>query len=407
MEEVTPWFLPDLWNTFYLILDTNTWIYLANGNDPKTNKYKNGYHRKLFEGLEYLLRIGKVTILTNKIILDEWTRNRPKALALASSLENKLKSDFDHLKSIQKVLGTSFDNEFAGIFDAYENIMKAQISDSEAHVSDIEKLLHSSVNVELTKDTMALVTEWAIEKKAPFKGDKKNSSADAAILFSAIEFIKKQAMDYSEGESKIVYSKSLFVSGNKGDFSSHQNELSIHEDLAPELQAVEMEFFLSLPEALNRVQPNLFDHLEIAKMQKEFDDFWDYIEYCRVCDPDEDYAHLNIIDFTEVREIEIKTIAKPDPNQLKIPFPSFSVDLTHSAQNLVSIELGRCEFCNGLNIRCLNCGAILGVHSESGQIVQCDCGINFQIDTTYDHDAIDSLMIRIVPDQEHCLDEEE
>lgn len=55
----------------YLILDTNTWIYLANSKDPLTENFHDGLHFRLFEKLGEKVKDGSVQILINDIIEKE------------------------------------------------------------------------------------------------------------------------------------------------------------------------------------------------------------------------------------------------------------------------------------------------------------------------------------------------
>ena len=54
----------------YLTLDTNTWIYLANGTEPV----------RLLSFIKQEVNKGNITILLPDIIVKEWNKNKDKAV---------------------------------------------------------------------------------------------------------------------------------------------------------------------------------------------------------------------------------------------------------------------------------------------------------------------------------------
>jgi hypothetical protein len=92
----------------YLILDTNTWIYLANSKDPLTGNFQEGYHFLLFEKLAKKVNDGSVKILKTGLIEQEWLRNKTTTLDLVSNYKNKLKHDLSIVKNIQKTLNGKY-----------------------------------------------------------------------------------------------------------------------------------------------------------------------------------------------------------------------------------------------------------------------------------------------------------
>jgi len=80
-------------------------------------------------------------------------------------------------------------------------------------------------------------------------------------------------------------------------------------------------------------------------------------DYCEICDPDEDHILANYIDWT-----------------------GDGVSYGDGKDKIASI--GRCNFCNGISLRCAKCGAITGVNEgEYGRNVECNggCGIIFRV----------------------------
>lgn len=77
----------------FLILDTNIWLYLANGFDSDKNTHEHNLHQEshiaLLQRLKNAVETGEVRILINDIILDEWKRNEAVSQTLISILERK------------------------------------------------------------------------------------------------------------------------------------------------------------------------------------------------------------------------------------------------------------------------------------------------------------------------------
>jgi len=77
----------------YLILDTNIWVYLANGLDPIENKdYDDDVHFGLLSSLKQLKENGDITVLVNDIVFREWMRNKEHCRAKIVKLNNKCES---------------------------------------------------------------------------------------------------------------------------------------------------------------------------------------------------------------------------------------------------------------------------------------------------------------------------
>jgi len=290
----------------YLILDTNNWIYLANSLDPLTNNLQEGYHFQLFEKLALKAEGKVITILVNDLVESEWTRNQNICYALISKHENRMKEDLQTIDRIGKVLQSEFHDELNKLRQAYSTQIYSEIDKNKQHIQDVSTLLESSVKFRTTNEVKVFATDWALEKKAPFNGDKKNSMADALVLFSTIKYIKDIQ---SEHESSSTF---IFVSGNKGDFCSKTSGKSIHEDLRDLIEDAGINFFLSLPEALKFVDDALFDEIEIQDINADIDNFNLRRYLCLSCSEEDDHDGLNFVEFEPDEDVLDKTVPYVD-----------------------------------------------------------------------------------------------
>jgi len=118
----------------------------------------------------------------------------------------------------------------------------------------IEKLMSLFPVLEFSEHAKLLAAERAIAKKAPFHGGK-NSMSDAVLIETYGECVR---------EKKNRGVRFAFVTHNKHDFSvPNGNQKMPHADIAPYFSKVKSLYFLSLAEALRRVEPSLVSDLMI------------------------------------------------------------------------------------------------------------------------------------------------
>ena len=60
----------------YLILDTNIWIYLANGHYAQNAQHSEQTHSTLLSRLTEKLKNEEIRVVVNDIIVQEWDRNK-------------------------------------------------------------------------------------------------------------------------------------------------------------------------------------------------------------------------------------------------------------------------------------------------------------------------------------------
>jgi len=124
--------------------------------------------------------------------------------------------------------------------------------------------------------------------------------------------------------------------------------------------------------AKNRARPKGIK-LNIVKFQDldEYEVNWDI---CKLCDPGEDHSPAFIswsVPYDDMEEEDI-----------------FSI-----------VQLGRCEWCNSISIKCKVCGVITPVHEAYyNQAIECEggCGLKFKVISEYVGDGLYDEHIEIV-----------
>ena len=174
----------------YITLDTNTWIYLANGTEPV----------RLLNYINTEVNKGNITILLPETVIKEWEEHKDKTVRKGSL--NHFKDVKIALNKILKLLGDKGEKDvFSFLLDKKDetDYFKDFIDSFDKKKEEVENAV--SANIELidilfkTKSTIIAIKDktyvksgkFALEKKAPFK--QKNSFADALILFSFLEYI--------------------------------------------------------------------------------------------------------------------------------------------------------------------------------------------------------------------------
>ncbi len=240
-----------------IILDTNWWIYLAKGEQPKSLK-------------EIINKIdcGEFRLIVPDVIIQEWDRNLEQT---RKDVEEFILDQAKNAYAISQHLNGLEQAKFRAILNNYKDKEAERLKLANRNIDKIDKIIkQKSVIIKVTDEVTRLTIKQALEKKAPFhKGN--NSVADALILFSSIEYLKKHKNN--------EIGSSIFVSYNHNDFSKSKDDKdTIHEDLLPFLEstntAYERNIGLAMKLTMN-LQENIDTYIE-SKAEEELID--DYIE---------------------------------------------------------------------------------------------------------------------------------
>lgn len=223
----------------YLILDTNNWIYLANGLDPIKNKHHDSLHFELLQSLVKLTEDNKIRVLINEIIINEWNRNKIHCYEKIRNLENKLLNKVNAFKDIEKYATSNIDQLQKEYCIGIEN----EIFKNEQHIQNVESFLQNKcIKTEISEDLKLLIFDLSIKNEPPFH-NKKNNIADAAILLSSVDYLKENESFW--GDSII------FISNNIEEYTDGKNLNELHPHLKNLTAPVDIKFERVLPSALN------------------------------------------------------------------------------------------------------------------------------------------------------------
>jgi hypothetical protein len=381
----------------YLTLDTNTWIYLANGTEPA----------RLLTFIKQEVDKGNITILLPEIVINEWEKNKDKAVKQGGL--KHYKDVNEALERIQKLLGDKGERDYLSFlldeidekddftdFIAKFREKKKEIEDAIAdNIKLIDDLFKnkSTVVIKIKDEVFVKAGQFALEKKAPFRN--RNSFADALIVFSFIDFVKTKLIEGA-----------LFISYNTEDFCEKKNgEKYLHPDLEPEFTENKIMFYKIVGEALNTIEKDIVskEELEFIKEQQEEAERERDIEYCQVCDDMNDRNNEVYFGRPQVL-IDERIVQKyADPNQGEFEFAK-NLPKTVPEKYSETIEVGHCSWCNTEHFICVSCGRVNAVwYNDYNKRKECEgCGLPYMIDLSNDHDHIGEPEYRILKDTETC-----
>lgn len=117
------------------------------------------------------------------------------------------------------------------------------------------------------------------------------------------------------------------------------------------------------PGAINRAEVKGI-RLDIIDFN-ELDDYHYDISFCQICEPGDD-TFGGVIWYDGPIAFEYDGIA-------------------------YLVEVGRCDYCNSIHIRCNSCGHTIPVwESDYNELLECYCDIKYIVTSEYDRDAIQS-----------------
>lgn len=345
-----------------LILDTNAWIYLANGFNPETNKNEEEAH---FQTAEWILKKtgeGKCRVFSNYIIKLEWERNKEKGNQLINRYERKLKQKGNELKKKRRCKNYK---DLAKEFRELESIISTKIAKNKAHINIVEEILANSVDIPIKDDHKLKAVDLAIDKKPPFH-HKDNSVADAIIFLSTV--------DYFYYDEEFYIKDTILISNNTSDFGESVNNKQLHPELAIMLHDKPIVFKTNLAEALGMGEDI------IAKYQNYLDYLSRDVIECLMDCKGTNYF-MGEVEFTEHVDIQIDEEGYTfNPKQLLMDFGedyNFTVGelIAMEKRKFITINLGECNFCNAQHLRC-ECGEEHATYSEE---IECGCGRHFSL----------------------------
>jgi hypothetical protein len=229
---------------FKILIDTCVWLDLA----------KDYQQQAILNALEELVRQGDIELILPRTVVDEFARNKARVIeesnrSLSSTLKRtkEVVEKFGDPRQSQAVLSqlNDVDHRLSTLSDAATDT-----------VSRIEKLFGRTPIIEISDAVKLRAAQRAIDKRAPFH--RQRNGIDDAILIELYA---------AEIETKTVArSRFAFISHNTKDFShpSATNKQP-HPDIAAFFSRVKSLYFITLGEALRRIQPTHFADLMIEQ----------------------------------------------------------------------------------------------------------------------------------------------
>ena len=277
-------------------------------------------------------------------------------------------------------------NDITLLNQQIENSYQRKFLKHKQHIENVEDfILKQTTKIEITDSSKLETVGLAINKKAPFIGDKKNSVADAVILLSSIEYIKSLEKtitpfdDTDLFEPFKIYPDSYFVSSNGGDFSSKTEKEIIHPDLEPILERTNTKFFYTLGKLINFLEAEFLTQEEEEALEMQ-----DLGRFCEVCE----YEHFGTVHTDGHHTLFDPKSDRYDPNQLKIEFDEYEYPVDTENEPYSILKTAHCEMCNAKFIEC-NCGELIHIEEKS-YAVECEngCGTKYKIHADVDKKGV-------------------
>lgn len=356
----------------YIVLDTNIWIYLANGwNSEKENHHDGAFSQKHFGLLDKFkekVADKSYQFLVSDLVFKEWDRNKHRAKSLVSFLEEKQKNIIESSKPIKAFLSEKDFLMQRRLIERAKKQINERIEQNKKHIDSVEEFLKNScVNIPISDKVINMVGRFAMNKEiAPFVTDKKNNFPDAIILYSSVEYLRGRLF----GDSRAI-----FVSNNYTDFADDNNHNEFHQDIADNIENLDLTYERHLNNVIE-LSEDLQDDIEFfLGLKREIEQETHF--YCQspFCQSNDDYptsAHLT----TKIR-IADSTEEFEDPNQLRL-FKLQSLEEIDK-EKIGVVDSGDCPFCGETHICCPECNSLMIDPDDIGGYYCRDCEILYEV----------------------------
>ncbi|MGJ7027458.1 PIN domain-containing protein [Petrimonas sulfuriphila] len=374
----------------YIALDTNTWVYLANGMEPV----------RLLHYLKNEVENGNIRIILPDIVSNEWEVHKEKSVRQGSLKHfNDIKEALDRLR---KLLGEKGEKGFLSFllneddkkeyFEDFFKSFKQKKKEIEDAVNENIKLVddlfkNHAVKIDIKDNIYKKAGLFALGKKAPFK--MKNSFADALILFSYLDFLVTEDIE-----------DAIFVTYNTDDFcEKKEGKKILHPDLIDEFNHAKCKFYKIVGEAINTIEKDIvsMEELELIEEMQNERARNDNPEFCELCQDNNNEYHEIIFD-NPVELIDERIKNRYDPNQLELAFGDNFVKKIIS-EPPTTIEVGYCDWCNTEHFICIDCGKLNALwQGDYNENIECQgCGLTYFVKITTDRKGMIEDKVYIIP----------
>ncbi|GHT67998.1 hypothetical protein FACS1894110_14580 [Spirochaetia bacterium] len=221
---------------YSLFLDTCVWLDIANKPEP------------ILPIITQLIDDNSIKIITSKIIIDEFERNKTK---IVDNSKKRLKQQLRDGKNALKLFDGKYNiSEIDNFFDEINSQIPNVSDKAFTAITMISDLLKKSTRIELSDNIISLVFRRALDKKAPFHRNK-NSIADALLM--------EQFHQFSVESS---YQTLYFITHNTDDFSDTQDNRRIHPDYNGYFEKENVRYEINIMNVINQIDENLLGDYE-------------------------------------------------------------------------------------------------------------------------------------------------
>lgn len=226
---------------FHLLIDTCVWLDFG----------KDYHQRPLLDALEELLKSGRVSLILPRTVVDEFARNKAR---VAKENSRSLPAPF---KQVREAVGRFGEAKDKALILQHLNDLNHRLSNLGEAAAEafgrIEALFARTPIIE-TSDTLKLrAAQRAIDRRAPFHHEGKNGIGDAILIETYAEAVRA-----ARGRGN----RFAFISRNHKDFSLPNGDNKLpHPDIAACFSKLKSLYFVSLKDALNRIEPALMSEL--------------------------------------------------------------------------------------------------------------------------------------------------
>jgi hypothetical protein len=228
---------------FRFLIDTCVWLDLA----------KDYQQQPILTALEEIIRQGDISLILPRTIVDEFARNKARVIEESGrSLSGTLKrvkeavEKFGDPRKKHRVL-----QELNDVDHRIPTLGGAAVDT----VGRIERLFAQTPVIEISDAVKIRAAQRAIDKRAPFH--RQRNGIDDALLIEVYA---------DELTARAQPGRFAFITHNTKDFS-HPNASSKlpHPDIAACFSRVKSLYFITLGEALRRIQPEQFADLVVEQ----------------------------------------------------------------------------------------------------------------------------------------------
>jgi hypothetical protein len=235
---------------FHVLIDSCVWLDLG----------KDHSQRAFLEALEELHNQKTISFILPRIVVDEFARNKDRVVRECG---RSLSSTIKRVKDVVNRFGDPKQKKTA--IECLNDVDHKLPSLGEIAIDTfarVEDLFRQAVIIEITESVKLRAAQRAIDKRAPFHHEGKNSIGDAIIMEIYQDFI---------AANRGSRNRFAFITHNVRDFS-HQggNNKLPHDDFASCLSRIKSLYFISVADALRRFNPSLFS--ERTFVQEWFDE---------------------------------------------------------------------------------------------------------------------------------------